>query len=187
MKSKYRFFFKVKNLSEKSGVVVLRVMHIFSVSGSWEDNWSTRFCVWSVAKCYFGWCVWRRPDLTDRCWRKREEELDGLSRTLLWNLTCAWMPLQSCLTLHDPVDRSPPGSSVHGILLARILELVAIPPPGDLPDPGVEPASPESPALQADSLPLSHQESPCLLEVMPKQQVVVSSRLVVMWNPKPYQ
>ena len=126
-------------------------------------------------------------NLTDRCWRKREEELDGLSRTLLWNLTWAWMPHQSCLTLHDPVDRSPPGSSVHGILLARILELVAIPPPGDLPDPGIEPASPESPALQADSLPLSHQESPCFLEVMPKQQVVVSSRLVVMWNPKPYQ
>ena len=30
------------------------------------------------------------------------------------------------------------------------------PPPGDLPDPGIEPASP---ALQVDSLPLSHQES----------------------------
>ena len=28
-------------------------------------------------------------------------------------------------------------------------------PPGDLPDPGIEPTSPESPALQADSLPLS--------------------------------
>ena len=28
------------------------------------------------------------------------------------------------------------------------------PPPGDLPDPGIEPASPTSPALQADSLPL---------------------------------
>ena len=33
---------------------------------------------------------------------------------------------QSCLTLCDPVDRSPPGSSVHGILQARILEWVAI-------------------------------------------------------------
>ena len=30
------------------------------------------------------------------------------------------------------------------------------PPLGDLPDPGIEPASPVSPALQADSLPLSH-------------------------------
>ena len=30
-------------------------------------------------------------------------------------------------TLCDPVDRSPPGSSVHGILQARILEWIAIP------------------------------------------------------------
>ena len=34
--------------------------------------------------------------------------------------------LQSCLTLWDPVDWSPPGSSVHGILQARILEWVAM-------------------------------------------------------------
>ena len=34
---------------------------------------------------------------------------------------------QSCPTLWDPVDYSPPGSSVHGILQARILEWVAIP------------------------------------------------------------
>ena len=34
---------------------------------------------------------------------------------------------QSCLTLCDPMDCSPPGSSVHGILQARILEWVAIP------------------------------------------------------------
>ena len=33
---------------------------------------------------------------------------------------------QSCLTLCYPMDCSPPGSSVHGILLARILEWVAI-------------------------------------------------------------
>ena len=34
--------------------------------------------------------------------------------------------LQSCLTLCDPMDWSPPGSSVHGMLQARILEWVAI-------------------------------------------------------------
>ena len=34
---------------------------------------------------------------------------------------------QSCLTLCDPMDCSPPGSSVHGILQARILEWVAMP------------------------------------------------------------
>ena len=45
---------------------------------------------------------------------------------------------QLCLTLCDPVDCSPPGLSVHGILQARILEWVAVPPPGDLPKLGVE-------------------------------------------------
>ena len=33
---------------------------------------------------------------------------------------------QSCLTLCDPVDSSPPGSSTHGILQARVLEWVSI-------------------------------------------------------------
>ena len=39
---------------------------------------------------------------------------------------CVWDP-QSCLTLCDPMDCSSPGSSVCGILQARILEWVAIP------------------------------------------------------------
>ena len=53
---------------------------------------------------------------------------------------------ESCLTL-----ATPPGSSVHGILQARILEWAAIPfSRGNLPNPGIEPGSP---ALQVDSLP----------------------------------
>ena len=63
---------------------------------------------------------------------------------------------QSCRTLCDPMDRSLPGSSVHGILQARILEWAACPSPGDLSDLGLEPMSPPAPALQADSLLLSH-------------------------------
>jgi len=47
------------------------------------------------------------------------------------------------------MDCSPPGSSVHGILQARILEHLPFSSPGDLPDPEIEP---RSPALQADSL-----------------------------------
>ena len=38
--------------------------------------------------------------------------------------------------------------------------MLPFPPPGDLPIPGTEAASPVVPALQADSLPLSHQGSP---------------------------
>ena len=59
--------------------------------------------------------------------------------------------LQSCLTLCDSVDCSPPGSSVHGIPQARKLEWVAIsssrgPSSGDLPDPGIKPVPLMTPA-----------------------------------------
>ena len=52
--------------------------------------------------------------------------------------------------LLQPIDCSPPGSSVHGNSQARVLEWVAFLTPEDLPDPGLETGSP---ALQADSLP----------------------------------
>ena len=55
----------------------------------------------------------------------------------------------SCPTLCDPMDSSLPGSSVHGILQARILNWVAIPLSKGSPDPEIEP---RSPLLQADSL-----------------------------------
>ena len=48
------------------------------------------------------------------------------------------------------MDCSLSGSFVHGIFQAKVLEWVAIPSPGDLPEPGIEP---RSPALQADALP----------------------------------
>ena len=57
--------------------------------------------------------------------------------------------LQSCLTLCSSMNHSPPGSSIHGIFQARVLEWVAISFSGDLPNPGIEP---RSPALQADAL-----------------------------------
>ena len=46
--------------------------------------------------------------------------------------------LQLYSTLDEAMDSSLPGSSVHGILQARILEWVAIPPPGNFPNPGIE-------------------------------------------------
>ena len=51
---------------------------------------------------------------------------------------------QSCLTLCNPKDYSPPGFSVHGVSQARTLgsELL-FPSPGDLPDPEIEPMTPE--------------------------------------------
>ena len=57
---------------------------------------------------------------------------------------------QSCPTLCDPINCSPPGFTVLGILQARMLEWVAISPLGDLPEPAIKPGSP---AWQEDSLP----------------------------------
>ena len=56
---------------------------------------------------------------------------------------------QSCLTLFDTMDYT-----VDGILQARILEWVAFPSTGDLPNPGMEPSSL---TLQTDSLPAESQ------------------------------
>ena len=60
------------------------------------------------------------------------------------------------------MDCSPPGSSLHEILQARILEWVHALLQGNLPDSGIQPVSPLAPSLQADSLLLSHQGSPNL-------------------------
>ena len=54
--------------------------------------------------------------------------------------------------MSDSMDCNPLGSSVHGILQVRILEWIAMSSSRDLPDPGIESASPAAPALQADSL-----------------------------------
>ena len=55
--------------------------------------------------------------------------------------------LQSCPTHCDPLDCSLPGSSVHGILQAKYWSGLPCLPPGDLPDPGIEPESLTFPAV----------------------------------------
>ena len=69
---------------------------------------------------------------------------------------CVLVP-QLCLTLCKPTECGVPGSSVRGILQARILEWIANPFTRDLPNPGIEPWSP---ALQEDSLPCELQGNP---------------------------
>ena len=72
-----------------------------------------------------------------------------LSPEVKWEV---WSESVSHSVVSDSLrPHSPPGSSVRGILQARILEWVAMPsPPGDLPNPGIELGSP---ALHTDSLP----------------------------------
>ena len=57
-------------------------------------------------------------------------------------ILCRAQSLQLCPTLCDPMDHSLPGSSVHGILQARILEWVAISYSMRSSNSGIKPASP---------------------------------------------
>ena len=53
------------------------------------------------------------------------------------NCCCCCSVAKSCPAVCDLMDSSPAGSSLHGVLQARVLEWAAIPSPGDLPDPGI--------------------------------------------------
>ena len=60
---------------------------------------------------------------------------------------CVWvMSLHSCLTLCYSMDCTLPGSSVHGLLQARILERVSVPFSRYIPHPRIKPASPALPS-----------------------------------------
>ena len=111
---------------------VLQIHPLLTVYGksSWKDGKS-----WKIA-------ITLKPDIL----------INGLELVLC-------LVAQLCPTLCHPMNCSPPASSVHGIFQSRILEWVALP-PGGLPHPGIEPTSAVAPALQADSLLLSHWRSP---------------------------
>ena len=72
-------------------------------------------------------------------------------------VTCICVYVLSRVTLCDPMDGILPGSM--GFFRQEYWSRLPFPPPGNLPDPGIEP---KSPALQADSLPLSHQGNPII-------------------------
>ena len=68
--------------------------------------------------------------------------------------------LQLSLTLGNTMDFSPHQSPRSmGFPKQEFWMGLTFPPPGELPDPGIKPTSPEAPELQADSLPLSHKGS----------------------------
>ena len=88
-------------------------------------------------------------------------------------LQCYKRNVYVCLvgSLCDPVDRSPPGSSVHGVFQARILEWAALSIPRDLPDLGMELESLVSPALAGRFFtPAPPGKAPFYLKMAPKIQ-----------------
>ena len=69
----------------------------------------------------------RRPD---NKWNSGFQVSQNIHQVVISLVAALCLAHQACLTLCDPVDCSPPGSSVHGILQARILEWVAMPSSG---------------------------------------------------------
>ena len=68
---------------------------------------------------------------------------------------CHAKSLQPSLTLFDPMDCRPPGSSVHGFSRQEYWSGLPFPTPGDLPHPGIRPVSLASPALAGRFLSLA--------------------------------
>ena len=99
----------------------------FTTSATWEALTSYYCCVTSVMSN----CVWphrRQPTRLPRPWDSPGKN-SGVGCHFL--LQCMKMKseskvAQSCLTLSDPMDCSPPGSSIHGIFQTRVLEWGAI-------------------------------------------------------------
>ena len=92
---------------------------------------------------------------------------------------CGMLVTQSCPTLCDSMNCSPPDSSVHGILQARMLEGVAI---FFSRGSSWTVTEPRPPARQADSL-LSHQGSPYILWEMIHELKVDCEKLCICHNP----
>ena len=74
---------------------------------------------------------------------------------MLSHLSRVWL----CVTLWTLAGQAPLSM---GFSKQEYWSGLPCPPPGDFPNPGIKPASPTSPALPVDSLPLSHQGSPSL-------------------------
>ena len=89
---------------------------------------SVQFCLFPLLKSKCGPC----GRLCSGCPREREAQAILLmlrADSFSFGLTgpfCCWSVDDLCPTLCDPMDRSPPGSSVHGIPQARILDWAAV-------------------------------------------------------------
>ena len=113
---------KVKEESEKVGLELniqkTKIMASGSIT-SWQIDVET---VETVSDFHF---LGSKITVDSNCSHEIKRRL-LLGRKAMTNLAAAAKLLQSCTTLCDPIDGSPPDSSVPGILQARTLEWVAI-------------------------------------------------------------
>ena len=134
------FSFSISPSNEYSGLISFRMdwLDLLAVQGNLKSLLQNHSSKASILQCSAFFIVQlSHPYMTT-------------GKTIALAAAAAAKSIQSCPTLCDPIDGSPAGSAVPGILQARTLEWVAISFFRDLPDPGIKPGSP---TLQADSLP----------------------------------
>ena len=111
------------------------------------QKWKRRQIWYPMLNCPSSVIEWNRPRIFDLVKiLPSSPDLDFMSSVLLDKVPSEVLVAQPSLALWDPMDCSPRGSSVHGILQARILEWVAMPSSRGS-------SQPRSPTLRADSLP----------------------------------
>ena len=101
------------------------LLYLAPVHGSWltaPQAPGICFAIWSMGASFLVICGLLSL-VREICLQRHRGEMSG------WLFVCVYVfkSLQSCLTLCDPMDGSPRGSSVHGILQARVLVLGAEP------------------------------------------------------------
>ena len=86
-------------------------------------------CMWAPSSVSGTTCLWRQDKVVIMNKSLEPEHCPGNTNStmyLMYAAAAAAKSLQSCPTLCDPIDRSPPGSPVPGIIQVRTLEWVAI-------------------------------------------------------------
>ena len=86
-------------------------------------------------------CIYKRKSTfhVSKIWHEKYNHYNkNLNGWVKWQIVlCCAKSLHLYLTLHDRMDCSPPGSSIHGILQVKYWSGLPCLPPGDLPNPGM--------------------------------------------------
>ena len=102
------------------------------------------------------------------------------------SIAAAAKSLQSCPTLCDQIDSNLPGSPSLGFSRQEHWSGLPGPPPGDLPDPGIEPVSPEAPVLQAILYRWATREAPAYMHSLAVllYSFLMSFIALLLWHPE---
>ena len=129
----WSFSFSISPSKEHPGPISFRMdwLDLLAVQGTLKSLHQHHSSKTSVLQCsaFFIFQLSHRYMTTGKILALTRQTFVGKVMSLLFNrlfAAAAAKSLQSCLTLCDPIDGSPPGSPVPGILQARTLEWVAI-------------------------------------------------------------